>query len=116
MTTRSHLTAAVMVIACLQAGPLLGQSAPAPDTAPTPAESPAPSAASSASSTDKAAADDSKAASEETARPKAKSAKRIKVSAQTQQEISHSLKTGTVPLRYRSKVPKEYQKYIPFGR
>jgi hypothetical protein len=113
MTTRSHLAAAVLVMACLQAGPLLGQSAPAPDTAATPAASPAPSATST--STDKAA-DDGKAANEETARPKAKSAKRIKLSAQTQQEISHSLKTGTVPSRYRSKVPKEYRKYIPFER
>jgi hypothetical protein len=115
MMTRSRLAAALLVMACLQAGPLHGQSAPAPDTAATPAASPAPSATSTAA-TDKAVADDGKAASEETARPKAKSAKRIKVSAQTQQEISHSLKTGTVPMRYRSKVPKEYQKYIPFGR
>jgi hypothetical protein len=116
MTTRSHLAAAVLVMACLQAGPLLGQSAPAPDTAATPAASPAPSATPTATSTEKAAADDGKAANEETARPKAKSAKRIKLSAQTQQEISHSLKTGTVPSRYRGKVPKEYRKYIPFER
>jgi hypothetical protein len=32
------------------------------------------------------------------------------------QEIEHSLKTGTVPSRYRSSVPKEYQKYIPFEK
>jgi hypothetical protein len=32
------------------------------------------------------------------------------------QEIEHSLKTGTVPSRYRSSVPREYQKYIPFEK
>jgi hypothetical protein len=32
------------------------------------------------------------------------------------QEIEHALKTGTVPSRYRSSVPKEYQKYIPFQK
>jgi len=32
------------------------------------------------------------------------------------QEIEKSLATGTVPSRYRSQVPKEYQKYIPFAK
>jgi hypothetical protein len=33
-----------------------------------------------------------------------------------QQEIDHSIDTGTVPARYRSSVPKEYQRYIPFEK
>lgn len=32
------------------------------------------------------------------------------------QEIDHSIDTGTVPARYRSSVPKEYQHYIPFEK
>jgi len=30
--------------------------------------------------------------------------------------VEDSLRSGTVPSRYRSRVPKEYQKYIPFAR
>jgi hypothetical protein len=33
-----------------------------------------------------------------------------------QQEIDHSIETGTVPARYRSSVPKQYQQYIPFAK
>jgi hypothetical protein len=32
------------------------------------------------------------------------------------QEIDRSIETGTVPSRYRSSVPKEYQKYVPFAK
>jgi hypothetical protein len=33
-----------------------------------------------------------------------------------QQEIDHSIDSGTVPSRYRSSVPKQYQQYIPFDK
>jgi len=33
-----------------------------------------------------------------------------------QQEIDRSIERGTVPARYRSQVPKEYQQYIPFDK
>ena len=33
-----------------------------------------------------------------------------------QQEIDRSIDRGTVPARYRSSVPKEYQQYIPFDK
>ena len=33
-----------------------------------------------------------------------------------QQEIDRSIERGTVPARYRSSVPREYQQYIPFDR
>jgi len=32
------------------------------------------------------------------------------------QEIERSISSGTVPSRYRSSVPKEYQQYIPFDK
>ncbi|MFC0241281.1 hypothetical protein [Rhodopseudomonas telluris] len=32
------------------------------------------------------------------------------------EEIQHAIDTRTVPERYRSSVPKEYQKYIPFAK
>lgn len=34
----------------------------------------------------------------------------------TQQEVESSVESGTVPARYRSSIPKEYQQYIPFGQ
>jgi hypothetical protein len=42
--------------------------------------------------------------------------KKKKTKMTRQQEIDHSLRTGTVPSRYRSSVPREYQKYIPFEK
>jgi hypothetical protein len=33
-----------------------------------------------------------------------------------QQEIDKSVDSGTVPSRYRSSVPKEYQQYVPFAK
>jgi hypothetical protein len=32
------------------------------------------------------------------------------------QEIDKSIKSGTVPSRYRNSIPKEYQQYIPFEK
>lgn len=129
MTTRFR-AAMAMIVASLWAGPLLAQSAPASDTAatPAPAASPAPSAtpaptpspaeaapSPAAASVDKAGASETKAAAS-TEPGKSRSPKRIRMSAQTRHEIEHSLKTGTVPARYRNRIPKEYQKYIPFER
>jgi hypothetical protein len=33
-----------------------------------------------------------------------------------EQEIDRSIDRGTVPARYRSRVPKEYQQYVPFEK
>ena len=33
-----------------------------------------------------------------------------------QQEIDKSIDSGTVPSRYRSQVPKQYQQYVPFDK
>jgi hypothetical protein len=32
------------------------------------------------------------------------------------QEIDRSIDSGTVPARYRSSVPRQYQQYIPFEK
>jgi hypothetical protein len=44
--------------------------------------------------------------------PKKKTARKMT----RQQEIDKSVESGTVPARYRSSVPKEYQQYIPFDK
>ncbi len=36
--------------------------------------------------------------------------------AMTQEEVNHSMESGTVPSRYRKNVPKEYQQYVPFEK
>jgi hypothetical protein len=52
--------------------------------------------------------------------PPAKAAPKTKKTATRkmtrQQEIEHSIATGTVPARYRSSIPKRYQQYIPFDK
>ena len=118
MRIRILPTAVATIVACLQAGPLLAQSTPGSDTAPMPAPvaSPAPAASPASAPTPAAAAPSTSPATagDETAKPK--SPKRIRISAQTRHDIAHSLKTGTVPSRYRSQIPKEYQRYIPFEK
>jgi hypothetical protein len=34
----------------------------------------------------------------------------------TQQQVDQSVQSGTVPAKYRSSVPKQYQQYVPFAR
>jgi hypothetical protein len=80
--------------------PAAAPAAPAPAATPAPAAS--PSAAAPPASGDKS---DKKAAA------KKKSGKMTR-----QQEIDRSIESGTVPSRYRSQVPKEYQQYVPFDR
>ncbi|UFZ02886.1 hypothetical protein LQG66_27025 [Bradyrhizobium ontarionense] len=108
----SGIAVASVLALGLAVGTAFAQSAPAPDTPaqPAPAASPAPVATASpapAASTDKAG--DTKPAGDATTPKK----KRTKT---TRQEVEHSLRTGKVPSRYRSRVPKEYQRYIPFER
>jgi hypothetical protein len=82
------------------AAPAAPAAAPAPAATPAPAAS--PSAAAPPASGDKS---DKKTAT------KKKSGKMTR-----QQEIDHSISSGTVPSRYRSQVPKEYQQYVPFDK
>jgi hypothetical protein len=79
---------------------------PAPAETPAPAASPAPAAALAPAAATPSAATDTK----EAKLPKKK--KRMT----RQQEIDHAIASGTVPSRYRSSVPREYQRYIPFER
>ena len=94
---RSYLLAATAALALIMQIPLaLAQSAPAATTT-TPAAT---------SDTSSQPADSKKSASKKPAKKKMT----------RQQEIDHSVDTGTVPARYRSSVPKQYQQYIPFDK
>ncbi|MBV9559695.1 MAG: hypothetical protein JOY90_04425 [Bradyrhizobium sp.] len=123
------LVAATFLIS-LSAGPALAQSAPsndsgaspppastpapapAPAATPEPAPAAAPAAPAAAESTDKAAPADKAAETEQ----KTTAKKRKTARAGSRRELEHSIESGTVPSRYRSQVPREYQKYIPFDR
>lgn len=52
----------------------------------------------------------------ETSKAAPKKKKKKPVRETRQQEIDRSIDQGTVPARYRSQVPREYQQYIPFDR
>ena len=90
-------------------------ASPAPAaTTPAAAASPAPAAttpAPAASSTPTTAAPSSVATESKEAKPERKKKRMTR-----RQEIEHSIATGTVPSRYRSSVPREYQRYIPFEK
>jgi hypothetical protein len=112
--------ATVALFMCLPAGFVLAQNAPAgsdqqaPAAAPAPAE-PAPAAPAPAASPAPAAP--APAASPTTTENKPTATKKKKRTAGTsRKEIDHSIESGTVPSRYRSQVPKEYQQYIPFAK
>jgi len=104
--SRLAATAAVIALVSWPASAVLAQTTPdaAAGTAAAPAAAPAtpPAAASSdASSTDKDA-------------PKKKKKTARKMT--RQQEVDRSIDRGTVPARYRNRVPKEYQQYVPFEK
>ena len=102
MQRLSRLVAATSVAAliCLPAGVALAQGAP---NTGAPATTAAPSTT---------AAETAPAAEKGKAAPKKKKPARMT----RQQEIDRSIDQGTVPARYRSSVPKEYQQYIPFDK
>jgi hypothetical protein len=81
---------------------------PAPEATPAPSPLPPADEGKSADTGDKKSAEGDKKADTKT---KKKSGKMTR-----QQEIDHSVNSGTVPSRYRSQVPKEYQQYIPFDK
>jgi hypothetical protein len=82
-------------------------TAPAATTAP--ATTTAPAATTTSTPPSSAQTDTTEKASPKKKKPAAKKMTR-------QQEIDHSIDSGTVPSRYRSSVPKEYQQYIPFDK
>ena len=83
--------------------------APAPAASPAPAATPAPAESPSASAPPASGTPEKKAAT--TKKKKSGHAKMTR-----EQEINHSISSGTVPSRYRSQVPREYQQYIPFDK
>ena len=102
------MTAALAVaLVVLAAGGALAQGAPGSGTAPAATSPAAP----------ETRAPESKAP-ENTAPEKTKAAVKKKKPARMtrQQEIDRSIDQGTVPARYRSSVPKEYQQYVPFDK
>jgi hypothetical protein len=112
MKRLSRIAIATTLLMCPPAGVLLAQSTPSTDTpaAAAPAAAPttsAPAAAPAAQPTTAPATTEA-----DTGTKKKKSAKRMT----RRQEIDKSIDSGTVPSRYRSSVPKEYQHYIPFAK
>ncbi|MGX1319804.1 outer membrane receptor protein involved in Fe transport [Bradyrhizobium sp. USDA 377] len=107
---RSYLLAATAALALLaQSSLALAQNAPAAGgTAAPAATTTAPAATTTpGATTDTSQPSDSK---------KSAAKKPAKKKMTRQQEIDHSIDTGTVPARYRSSVPKQYQQYIPFEK
>jgi uncharacterized iron-regulated membrane protein len=113
---RLSLISATIALVSLPTGLVLAQTTPntgaaAPATAPAttpPAATPPPAA-----TTATAPAAKTESTTAEPAKPaKKKAAKKMT----RQQELDKSIDSGTVPARYRSSVPKEYQQYIPFDK
>ncbi|MBR1328708.1 MULTISPECIES: hypothetical protein [Bradyrhizobium] len=108
---KSYLLAAVAALALMTQTPhALAQSTPAAGGTAAPAATataPATTAAPSATTDTSSQPTDSK---------KSASKKPAKKKMTRQQEIDHSVDSGTVPARYRSSVPKQYQQYIPFDK
>jgi hypothetical protein len=99
--SRLALVASAAAFVVLPAGVALAQDAPGGGTAPAATSSTAPEATAP-----------EKAPEKERAAPRKKKPARMT----RQQEIDRSIDRGTVPARYRSSVPKEYQQYIPFDK
>jgi hypothetical protein len=91
------VAASAAALVFLPAGVALAQGAPNGGAAPT---------------TTSTAAPETTAPEKEKAAPKKKKPARMT----RQQEIDRSIDRGTVPARYRSSVPKEYHRYIPFDK
>jgi hypothetical protein len=111
MNKLSRMTIAAAIFMCPPAGVLLAQSTPDSATpAPAPAATPAPAAEPAA--TPPAATTTTTTTDKETGTKKKRPARKMT----RQQEIDRSIDSGTVPSRYRSSVPKEYQQYVPFAK
>lgn len=108
---KSYLLAATVALVLVMQTPLaLAQSAPAAGVTP----SAAATTTAPAATTTPAASTDTSTPPAGTKKSAAKKPARKKMT--RQQEIDHSIDTGTVPARYRSSVPKQYQQYIPFEK
>jgi hypothetical protein len=124
MKNLSRIAIATTLLMLPSVGVLLAQTTPSTDTpaAAAPAATPTTSAPATAPATQPTTAPAAQPTTETpaattttekgTGTKKKKSARRMT----RQQEIDKSIDSGTVPSRYRSSVPKEYQHYIPFAK
>jgi hypothetical protein len=112
MKKLSRIAIATALLMCPPAGVLLAQTTPSTDTpaAAAPAAAPTTSAPAAAPAAQPATAPATTEA--DTGTKKKKSGKKMT----RRHEIDKSIDSGTVPSRYRSSVPKEYQHYIPFAK
>jgi hypothetical protein len=118
--------AATAILLCTPLGFVLAQNAPDPGApaAPAPAAPAAPAvpAAQTPPANAPAPATQSANPPPTTANPpttttdNAHKAKKKTAGMTRRREIEKSIDSGTVPSRYRSAVPKEYQQYIPFSK
>lgn len=115
---RSYLLAATAALALFVQMPFaLAQTAPAAGgTAAPAATTTAPAATTAAPAATPAPAATTDTSTQPADSKKSASKKQPKKKMTRQQEIDHSVDTGTVPARYRSSVPKQYQQYIPFDK
>ncbi|WFU73971.1 hypothetical protein [Bradyrhizobium sp. CB2312] len=114
---RSYLLAATAVLALLAQTPLaLAQNAPAAGGTAAPATTAAPAATTAPATTTTTPGTTTDSSSQPSDSKKSASKKSAKKKMTRQQEIDHSIDSGTVPARYRSSVPKQYQQYIPFDK
>ncbi|UWU91577.1 hypothetical protein [Bradyrhizobium sp. CB1015] len=106
---KSYFLAATAALVLMMQSPLaLAQGAPATGGAAATSTAPAATTTAPSATTD--------TSSQPTDGKKSASKKPAKKKMTRQQEIDHSIDTGTVPARYRSSVPKQYQQYIPFDK
>jgi hypothetical protein len=112
----SRIVAAAVTFLSLPAGVALAQTTPNTGAGTTTAAPPAAPAATTTpaatATTPPAGATAAQSTTEPAQAPKKKKAAKMT----RQQEIDKSIDSGTVPARYRSSVPKEYQHYIPFDK
>jgi hypothetical protein len=118
---RLSFIAAVVALMSLPAGIVLAQTAPktgteATTTAPAAAAPAAPPAVTAPAATTTPAAPAAAATETTTTEPAKPKKKKPAKQLTRQQEIDRSIDRGTVPARYRSQVPREYQQYIPFDK
>jgi hypothetical protein len=119
MKKLSSLAAATAALILMSySGCALAQTTPATgtDTAAPPANTAAPAATTAPATTTTPAVTQPETNSPTTEKAAPKKKKTAAKKRTRQQEIDHSIETGTVPARYRSSVPKQYQQYIPFDK
>jgi len=121
MKKLSRIAIATALLMCPPAGVLLAQTTPSTDTpaAAAPAAAPTTSAPAAAPTTSAPAAAPAAQPATAPATTEADTGTKKKKSGKKmtrRQEIDKSIDSGTVPSRYRSSVPKEYQHYIPFAK